>query len=553
MGNGRSGTRFRVQFIHVCFAAAFAVVMAAIVIITGLSARSQNAQSLATQQIVAGYDTEDAYQYLRGQVRLMVYWQDAFVNIVKKWDEKWVTYQFATYEETMGNRYTALVGPNREIRFLHAPDGETALNRDHFRQAKGLNTLIDKVRTVGVRQPPTMASGVIVSGGKPYFAVAAPVTPEEISDLPAANKTPFIAIFLTPVVPDKFADLSSGFSAETVFISLDGNNPDGDQLFALKDANGLPIAWLKWKPHLPGSDFMRQVTIPLAIVLLIFVLIQAIVAGRWLALQRHALHARAEARTATEQSRLKSVFLGTISHELRTPLNAIIGYADMLSCQIFGPLGSPRNGEYVRDIRTAGRDLLKTVNDLIEIARIEAGDKGTDEQAFNAADPARKAINALQQRIQEKDLRVSLVRPDQPAICRASPTSLAQAIERILSNAVRHSPEGGAITIEIKPRKGKIAIEITDQGEGIPAERLEDLKRPFGHHRDHLIAMGRGLAFGIPIARGLIELMGGTFEIESMPGTGTTVRMTLPAASDAPVVATPKVDVQKVFRPERVA
>jgi signal transduction histidine kinase len=541
----RSGAKFRFQLIHLCFGAAIAVVMVAIVVITSLSAHRQNAQSLATQQIVAGYDAEDAYLYLRGQVRLMVYWQDTFVNIVKKWDEKWVNYQFATYEETMGNRYTALIGPDRKILFLHAPQGETTLDPEYFRNATGLKALLDKVSKSKVQQPPEMANGVIVSGGKPYFAVAAPVTPEEKADLPVANRTPFYAIFLNPVEVEKFADLSSGFSATSVFVTLNGNQSDGYQQFALTDANGKPVAWLKWKPHLPGSDFMRQVTIPLAIVVFIFVVTQLVVVGRWLGLQRNALRAQAEARAAHEQSRLKSVFLGTISHELRTPLNAIIGYADMLSCQIFGPLGSPRNGEYVRDIRSAGRDLLKTVNDLIEIARIEAGNKDADEKPFDVAESARKAIHTLHQRIQEKSLRVSLIRSDQRAVCAGSPTSLTQAIERILSNAVRHSPNYGAIAIDITARKSKVIIEIRDHGEGIPPERLEDLKRPFGHPDNHLIAVGKGMAFGIPIAKGLIELMGGTFEIESTPGAGTTVRMILPAAKDAalpPPAPTPGID-----------
>jgi signal transduction histidine kinase len=533
--------RFRFQLIHLCFAAGFAVVMIAIVIITGLSASRQNAQSLATQQIVAKADVEDAYLYLRGQVRLMVYWQDAFENIVRKWDEKWVTYQFATYEDSMGNRRAALIGPHGEIRFLHAPADETALSRKNFAHAKGLDALLEKIHKSGVRQPPPMAEGVIVSGGKPYFAVAAPVTPEEKRDLAAANRTPFIAIILNPVEAGKFGDVSAGFSSKTSFITLDGSHPDGYQQFALNDANGHPLAWLKWKPHLPGGDFMRQVTLPLAIVMFVFVLIQVIMVGRWLALQRTMLRAQAEARAAHEQSRLKSVFLGTISHELRTPLNAIIGYADMLSCQVFGPLGSPRNGEYVRDIRSAGRDLLKLVNDVIEIARIEAGDKCTDEASFDPAEAARKAINALQQRIQEKALHVSLVRPDAPAICRGSPASLAQAIERILSNAVRHSPDGAAIAITIKAAAAKVAIEIRDRGTGISPERLKDLKRPFGHHDNHLIAAGKGLAFGIPIAKGLIEAMGGSFEIESAEGAGTTVRMILPAGTAA---ATPRTEDQ---------
>ena len=523
--------RTRFQFIHLCYAAGLALAVIAIVAITKLGASRQDAQYLATQGTIANAEVEDAYTYLRGQVRQMVYWQDAFDNTVKRWNEVWVTYQFGAYQDSMENFRTILADAHGNLRFLHAPRGETALSRDNLQQAKGLKHLLQRVVKAGVHQPPPMVSGAVVSGGKPYFAIASLVTPETESDIVVANRAPVAVVFLSPITPARFVEFAKGFDATDIHIVVNGDHRDGHREFALVDATGTPVAWLHWKPHLPGADFLRQVAFPLGVVLITFMLIQVLVITRWLALQRGVLAAQAEARTATEQSRLKSVFLGTISHELRTPLNAIIGYADVLCCQLFGPLGNPRNAEYVRDIRASGRNLLKTVNDLIEIARIEAEDSCQDRAPFDASLAARRAITALQDRIDAKSLRVKLVHADRPAVCHGSLIGLSQAVERILSNAVRATPEGGDIAITLHNDGRNVAIEIRDHGSGISPERLADLTRPFSHSDNHLVATGKGMGFGIPIARGLLQLMGGSIVIDSTPGVGTVVRMTLPAGT----------------------
>lgn len=519
--------RFRPQLFHVFLAAGFVVAVVAIVVITALAAYQQNRQYLANQTLIATSEIKDAYTYLHGQLRQMVYYQDAYDNSVKHWNRRWIEYQFGEYQDTMGNSYAAMLNRDGKLVFLHAPKHETNFNAATLLGAKGLEPLFQNIRRLGVQQPTPMASGVVIVGKRAFFAVAAMMTPETKADLATANRIPITVIFFRPVDEVPLADFATGFKGHSLSVVTETPASGSFRYHPLTDANGVAIAWLKWRPHLPGSDFMRQVAIPLVIVLAMLMLIQVVVIGRWLALQRTILRSQAEARAAQEQSRLKSVFLGTISHELRTPLNAIIGYAEMLCCQIFGPLGNPRNAEYVRDIRTSGHQLLKIVNDLIEIARIEARDTCGELEACDVTIAARTAIGDLQQSILDKSLHVRLIRPDQPVICQGSQISLTKAIERIVANAVRHSPPGGTITVELQNTGAMVVIEIRDTGDGIPPETLDALKRPFGHFNNHLVT-GKGFGFGIPIAKGLVQLMRGKFDIESAE-TGTTVRMTLPA------------------------
>lgn len=521
--------RIRLRSIQIYMLIAFVITAAAITAIALMGAHRLNRQYLFTQQITAKFENEDAYEYLRGQTRLMVYWQEAFDNTVRKWNDKWVTYQFGQYEDTMGNQRTALIGPDHKLRFLHAPQSDSNITAANFMQAAGLKALLQKTRAAGVKRPPTLITGAIVIGGKPYYAVAAPIAPENEPDLALANRAPVIAVFFKPLLAAGFDEFMAGFVSDDVHIAVGGALPDGYQQHGIEDAGGHPVAWLRWRAHLPGDDFIRLLALPVGLALLIFTLVQAMVIGRWLSMQRRMIQAEAEISAAQEQSRLKSVFLGTISHELRTPLNAIIGYADVLCSKLFGPLGSARNEEYVRDIRASGHQLLKSINDLIEIARIEAGDKAAENDAFDVGVAAHQAVRTVLERAQAKQIYIALQRPETPVYSRGSIISLAQAMERILSNAIRHSPAGSRVAVEISKTARSVVIEITDHGCGIAKERLADLMRPFGHPDNHLIATGnKGMGFGIPIAKGLVQLMGGTLTIASKPGLGTRVRIILP-------------------------
>jgi two-component system cell cycle sensor histidine kinase PleC len=214
----------------------------------------------------------------------------------------------------------------------------------------------------------------------------------------------------------------------------------------------------------------------------------------------------------------------------RTPLNAIIGYSDVLCCQMFGPLGSPRNLEYVNDIRDSGRKLLGAVNDLIEIARIEAGDTGTVQGSFEASAAVQQAVLSMGPAADGRNVSIAVATYDEQS---GSLINLCQALERVLDNAIRYSNPGGTIDISIQRIDDVVEIAVADHGEGIALDRLADLVRPFGLPENHLVTYAnKAMGFGIPIARGLVQLMGGTFAIDSEPGSGTTVCIRLPAQTE---------------------
>jgi len=279
-----------------------------------------------------------------------------------------------------------------------------------------------------------------------------------------------------------------------------------------------------------ADDFVQSLLIPSAVALLILLIVQLLVINHWLALQRRMLLSEVETSAAQEQSRLKSVFFGTVSLELCTPLNAIIADVDTLCSTPSGSLGSSSNEETVQNIRSSAQRLSKAVNNLIEIARIESSGANSGDDRFDISLATEKAIRAVHERAQLKNITIALSKPKKVVIGRGSMPSLAQAIERLLCNAIRYSPNGGRVALAITQSETGIQIDIIDKGEGISPERLAELDRPFAPPTDNSAAAGRnGLRFGIPIAKGLVQMMGGTVTITSKEGAGTDVCIRLPS------------------------
>jgi signal transduction histidine kinase len=518
-----------VRSIYAYLGAGLAIAIVATLVIAGVAATRENRQSLATQRIVANFEIHDAYEYLRGQIRQMIFWQDAYDNVVKRWDEKWVAYQFGPYQESMGNNLVAIFGPQGDLRFLHVSKDNPTATKAAIVKAGGLRALLDTVQASSVRQPPPMPIGIITIAGKPYFAVASLVTPENQSDLADARRHPFAVVFLKPAAVTQFLALENAFGATQMRVSLDDTLLPGFAGLPLTDTNGAPLAWLQWKPHRQGTDFLRAIIVPMMGVFLLLALVQMLVVRRWQKMQQELYQTRARAMAAAEESHTKSVFLGTISHQLRTPLNAIIGFSDVLLKKLFGPLGSPRYEEYAEYIKTSGLALLKIVNDIIEVTRIEAHDTALDRARFEIAASAQAAADAARDYATER--HVMLVLPPGDGVwCVASPLSLTQAIARVLDNAIRHSPEGGTVSLTAYADGEEGVVEVRDEGDGIAPERLALLCQPFGNTTSHLVSNDGGAGLGLSIAKGLMGLMGGRIEIRSRVGDGTAVRLCLPLA-----------------------
>ncbi len=237
------------------------------------------------------------------------------------------------------------------------------------------------------------------------------------------------------------------------------------------------------------------------------------------------LHQEAARAEAAEQAITE--FLANASHELRTPLNAILGFSEMMKEEMFGPLGNEKYKEYITDIHASGQSLLNLIKDILDMTRFGAGDA--------ALDPARLDIPALLDETArlanpQADAKGVVLTVDNTPV--PSAFADAPAVKRILlhllSNAIKHTDEGGTVTLSAKADLRMIKITVADTGTGIDSEELQGLGKPFVRTRQAMETGVQGIGLGLAMARTLAELSGGHLGIESELGKGTTVTVALP-------------------------
>lgn len=234
-------------------------------------------------------------------------------------------------------------------------------------------------------------------------------------------------------------------------------------------------------------------------------------------------------RRAEAANEAKTRFLANMSHELRTPLNAVIGFSETLQHEPWGPLGDPRYREYASHVHSAGRHLLEIVNDVLDMAKVEAGKTELHEEEIDITSLFEECRRILRPQSEDEGARLRVEVDDRHTV-RVDVLRLKQALINILTNAVRHTPPGGHIVVRCaRSHAGVLAIQIRDTGEGIAPQDLEKVLQPFEQTpRENSRTGGTGL--GLPIAKALVELHGGTLNIDSVLGQGTTVSIELPAS-----------------------
>lgn len=228
-------------------------------------------------------------------------------------------------------------------------------------------------------------------------------------------------------------------------------------------------------------------------------------------------------------SRAKTEFLANMSHELRTPLNAIIGFSDLMRQETFGPLGASQYGDYIQDIYQSGTHLLHVINDILDLSKVEAGKLDLDETEINLSDLVDRCVRLVMPRADENGLELfNNSEKNLPPVI-ADDRKLKQVLINLLSNAVKFTEAGGTITVDASysSQTGPV-IRITDTGVGMEAEAIPRALEVFGQVDSTLSRKFEGTGLGLPLTRSLVELHGGTFAIESRPGVGTTVTVSLP-------------------------
>jgi signal transduction histidine kinase len=237
-----------------------------------------------------------------------------------------------------------------------------------------------------------------------------------------------------------------------------------------------------------------------------------------------------EAQFAAEHaSRSKSEFLAHMSHELRTPMNAVIGFTEMMAKEVFGPIGSPKYREYIDDIAASGQHLLQVVNNVLDLAKVEAGKWEMEETTCDLRTLCDSTLQMVRERARTAGVVLSTA-PIAPSIAvKGDKRLLRQILINLLTNAIKFTKAGGRVTLWWeRNRSGEIALHVSDTGVGMTAEDLRNVLKPFGRGSAELARARHDTGLGLSICRKFSEMHGGRMEIASELGKGTTVTVVLP-------------------------
>ncbi len=256
--------------------------------------------------------------------------------------------------------------------------------------------------------------------------------------------------------------------------------------------------------------------------------------------------AEAELRAARDRaehaSKAKSTFLANMSHELRTPLNAVLGFAEIIKGQYFGPLGDSRYGDYAADIYASGKHLLDVINDILDLAKIEAGQLKSGEEDVDVGEIMTACQRLMADAARDAGVRLEIAVPAAPITLRADGVRLKQILLNLLSNAVKFTPSGGIVSASTRrDGDGEFVFTVSDTGIGMRPEDIERAMQPFQQIDSSLARRYEGTGLGLTLTRSLTELQGGTFTLDSLPDCGTTATVRLPGwriigtAAEAPI------------------
>ncbi len=431
---------------------------------------------------------------------------------------------FRKYKQDWLNMFTRLIEPHEEM--LYLPDG-SALRRlaiPHpmgglmmtFEDVTSRLELESSYNTLIAVQRETLdnlSEGIIVYGGdgrvrlsNPAFAKLWNLNPEDL------NGKPHISRLIEKMAP--FFDQMSWDSLKNRLIShgLDRNEQSG-RLLRKDDVNleyatiPLPDGGVMVSYH-DVSDSVRV---------------------------ENALRDKNEALLAAEQ--LKTDFLANVSYQLRTPLNAIMGFSEILEYQYFGNLND-RQKEYTQGIHEAGDRLISLIDDILDLATIDAGYLELKKADMDVRTLLEGLYGVTQDWARKSEIDLILSPLNRPVIINADEQRLKQALLNLIRNAIHFTPKGGQITLsstEAVSGKG-IRISVTDTGVGIPQEDLERILLPFERVQSGRVGQGgiaaekgtdRGAGLGLTLVKNIIELHGGTLTIESAEGKGTSVHIDL--------------------------
>jgi len=226
----------------------------------------------------------------------------------------------------------------------------------------------------------------------------------------------------------------------------------------------------------------------------------------------------------------KRTFLRMVSHELRTPLNSILGFSEIISRELYGPLGAPQYKEYAHIIQASGLKLLRLVNQVLEIARLEGRALDLTPQAEPLDHVLDDVLDTLSDDLNSRRTEVQVSQFGELPSVLADPRGVRTALVNLIQNACLHGPEGGVVRVWARRTGEVVEIVVSDDGPGVDPAEIPRLLQPSEQGDGPLTRKSQGAGLGLPIVHLLCVAMDGRLELSSAPGQGLTARMLLPAA-----------------------
>jgi len=232
-------------------------------------------------------------------------------------------------------------------------------------------------------------------------------------------------------------------------------------------------------------------------------------------------------RLAEEASAAKSQFLSNMSHELRTPLTAIIGFSEMISAEILGPIGTATYVGYAEDIHRSGVHLLSIINDILDISKIESGTFQLYKEPLDLANLFERVLSIIRPHAEEANVPLILDTPDYVPTVYTDELRLKQVLINLLSNAVKFTPRKGQVALHAHVSEQQdLVIAVSDSGIGMHPGNITRALSRFGQIDGGFNRKQEGTGLGLPLAKEITELLGGDFAITTAEGEGTTVMLT---------------------------
>ena len=219
-----------------------------------------------------------------------------------------------------------------------------------------------------------------------------------------------------------------------------------------------------------------------------------------------------------------------MSHELRTPLNAIIGFSEIIKDETFGPVGSVRYRDYSQDIHESGLHLLSLINDILDLSKVESGEDELYEDDIEILDVTKSVLVLVKGRAHKGGVVLETDLAEELPMLRADERKLKQILVNLLSNAIKFTEAGGKVGLRVWCQQDSgYVFQIADTGVGIALEDIPKALSVFGQVDRQLNREQQGTGLGLPLTKALTELHGGTFDIKSEVGVGTTITVQFPA------------------------